>query len=164
MIRIRPNSTTVLGVALALAAAGPSAAYDIYKSVDAAGNVTYSTHPPPDAQKVEQLELPPGPTAEQKAQAQQREQEIVGAAREIQKQNEAAAAERAASIRTAQKGVRVAEENLEQASAYRDEDWQGTVSGYRRLKESYFERVARARVELEQAQAELKAARQRKGQ
>lgn len=166
MTRSRQKSLPSLGatLALALCVAGPAAAYNVYKNVDAAGNVTYSTHPPPDAQTVEQVKLKPGPTAEQQTQAWQREQKIINAAEEIQQQNEAAAAEQAASVQTAQSKVSIAEESLEQASEYRDDDWQGTVSGYRKLKESYFERVARARIELEQAQAELKAAKQRKSE
>lgn len=166
MIRARPTLLTWLGamLSLCLSLAEPVGAYNIYKSEDAAGRVTYSTHAPADAQTVEQVKLQPGPTAAQTQQAQQRKQEIENAATQIQQENEAAAAERAASIQTAQKKVGVAKENLEQASAYRDDDWQGTVSGHRKLKEDYFERVARARIELEQAQAELKAAKRRKAE
>lgn len=164
MIRTRPKLLTWLGAVLSLSLAGPVGAYNIYKSVDAAGEVTYSTHPPSDAQTVEQVKLQPGPTAEQKAEAQQRQREVANAAKEIQQENEAAAAERAASVQTAQRKVSAAQENLDQASAYHDDDWQGTVSGYRKLKESYFDRVARARIELEQAQTELKTAKQRKSE
>ena len=134
----------------------------VYKSEDTAGNVTYSTHPPSDAQRVEQGQLKADPSAEQQSEARQREQEFVEAPDQISQENEAAAAERAASIQTAQRKLSAAEKNLQTASEYRDDDWQGTVSGYRRLKESYFERVDRARMAVEQAKPERKTAKQRK--
>ena len=160
--RMSPRVLLLLGPCLALTLSGPALAYDIYKSVDATGNVTYSTHPPPDARMVEKVKLQPGPTAEQRAQAVQREQEIAKAADEIARENDAAEAEWAAGVQVAEVRVVTAEENLETASEYRDDDWQGNIAGYRRLKESYFDRVAHARAKLNQAHTKLKGAKQRR--
>jgi len=58
-------SLLFLGCAHALAG-------EVYKSVDAAGNVTYSTTPPADAVEVQAVDLPPGPSEQQVQEAVER--------------------------------------------------------------------------------------------
>lgn len=48
------------------------AAQPVYKSVDEAGNITYSGQPPPEVDSVKQLKLDPGPTEAQQAEAEKR--------------------------------------------------------------------------------------------
>ncbi len=48
----------------------------IYKSVDAAGNVTYSSEPPADAAKVEGIEIPAAPSEETLNQAVERAKDM----------------------------------------------------------------------------------------
>ena len=52
----------------------------IYRSVDKAGRVTYSEEPPPDAAKVEPVEIPPGPTDAAVQQSLERAKEMEKAA------------------------------------------------------------------------------------
>jgi hypothetical protein len=67
----------ILAVAGLLIAANAAAQQAVYKSIDANGNVTYSSTPPPDAARAVAIELtaPPAPTeieaAQQRAQALQ---------------------------------------------------------------------------------------------
>ncbi len=56
------------------------AAQPVYKSVDEAGNITYSAQPPPGADAVKQMELDPGPTEAQQAAAEERVRQQVEAA------------------------------------------------------------------------------------
>lgn len=52
----------------------------IYKSVDATGNVTYSEQPPANAAKVEDVQLPPGPSREEMQQSLERAKGVEQAA------------------------------------------------------------------------------------
>jgi len=52
----------------------------VYKSVDEAGNVTYSAEPPSDADKVKQMELDPGPSEAQQVEAEDRARRQAAAA------------------------------------------------------------------------------------
>ena len=77
--------------------AGTAAAEQIYRSVDAEGNVTFSSTPPADAAAVEAVSVPPGPSAEQQQEARERMQRQEATASEMgearanrtQQQNEA---------------------------------------------------------------------------
>lgn len=63
-------------VVAGLLTALPVAAQQVYKSVDANGNVTYSSTPPPDARAAEPVDLPPTPPAAEIEAAQQREKSL----------------------------------------------------------------------------------------
>ncbi len=70
----------------------------IYKSVDEAGNQTYSTIPPADAVKIESVETKPGPSPEQIKQARDK-------AKVIKQKGEALEAERKAREKAAKEDI-----------------------------------------------------------
>ena len=161
----RPTRTRVasLGTLLTLSLVlTPTAAYQVYKTVDAAGHVTYSTHPPADSVSMEVVKIPPGPSAEEQAEAAQRVSAVKQATEEVQQQREALAADQAQGVRAAQARVSAAKTDLEAARQFRDDDWQGLISGKRRLKQSYHDRVQSARQHYEEARVNLQSAGKRR--
>jgi uncharacterized protein with WD repeat len=68
----RPLAAAAL-TSLALAA---GAGETLYKSVDAAGNVTYSDEPPADAVQVQDVQVEPGPTPEAEQEAAVRSKQM----------------------------------------------------------------------------------------
>ena len=80
----RFTHTVLAGCMLMLAVpTGTVAAEQIYRSVDAEGNVTFSSQPPADAVDVDEVSLPPGPSAEEQAAARKRVQAQEATASEI---------------------------------------------------------------------------------
>lgn len=76
----------------------PAHAAPLYKWVDSAGQVTYSSHPPPDGAKAEKVTVPPQPTAEEVRQTAERVKRIEEQASELEdqrRQQEAREAEEA---------------------------------------------------------------------
>lgn len=135
-------------------------AYNIYKSVDAQGNVTYSSSPQSDASSVERVNLPPAPSSESVAAAKERESQIVAAGDTMTQDRKARTEEQDRSVDTARREVNGAQQALAEAKAIQDSDWQGTVQGRRHLKPEYFARVAAAESRLSSAQSQYKATRQ----
>lgn len=70
----------LLGLALL---AGTAAAEQIYKSVDADGNVTFSNQPPADAVDVDEVKVKPGPSAAAQQAARERVQAQEATASEL---------------------------------------------------------------------------------
>ena len=66
----------IFAVAGLLIAANASPQQAVYKSIDANGNVTYSSTPPPDAARAEAVELTPPPAPSEIEAAQQRAQAL----------------------------------------------------------------------------------------
>jgi hypothetical protein len=84
MRRFTPTVCSVCCLILALLA-GTAAAGQIYRSVDAAGNVTFSSQPPADAVNVDEVSVQAGPSdAEQRA-ARERMQRQEATASEMSK-------------------------------------------------------------------------------
>lgn len=131
----------------------------VYKSVDAEGNVTYSTTPPVDATQTESVPIAPGPTAEQRAAAEARMSELARAraeAREREAENEE---ERAESVADAQKRLDEARAALKDAQEERVGDWQHTAGGARFRSLSYRQRMSAAEERVERAEEALAQAR-----
>ncbi len=63
--------------------AGTAAAEQIYRSVDAQGNVTFSSTPPADAAAVEEVSVQPGPSSETQREARERMQRQEATASEM---------------------------------------------------------------------------------
>jgi len=82
MSRLISSVITPCTLALALLA-GTASAEQIYRSIDADGNVTFSSQPPADAVDVDEVSLPPGPSAEEQAAARKRVQAQEATASEI---------------------------------------------------------------------------------
>jgi len=74
--------TILAGCMLALLA-GTAAAEQIYKSVDADGNVTFSSQPPADALDVDEVKVQPGPSAAEQQAARERVQAQEATASEL---------------------------------------------------------------------------------
>ena len=95
----------------------------IYRYVDEEGNVSYTSVRPPELEaKVEQVTLPPGPSEESRALAEQRENEIKEAGSRLTAEREEQAKARAQHkevIQKAQKELEQAQRNLEQATSSR---------------------------------------------
>jgi hypothetical protein len=81
MKRIKPVCTGGL-LALALLS-GTVAAEQIYRSVDAEGNVTFSNQPPDNAVSVDKVDVEPGPSEAAQREAQERMQRQEEAAQEL---------------------------------------------------------------------------------
>jgi hypothetical protein len=63
--------------------AGAAAAEQIYRSVDADGNVTFSSEPPADAVDVDEVKVQPGPSAAEQQAARERVQAQEATASEL---------------------------------------------------------------------------------
>lgn len=129
-------------------AAGP-----VYKSVDAAGNVTYSSTPPPNeqGQQVKEVKLAPGPSQQEVDAAEKRIQDIERAEFERNKQLQQEQEERKKAKESADSELRRARQDLEQAKIQRDSDWQYLQQGGRVLRQRYFDRVDAAEARVRKA-------------
>jgi hypothetical protein len=70
-------------VLLLVMLAGTAAAEQIYKSVDAEGNVTFSNEPPANSVSVDQVDVQPGPSEAAQREAQERMQRQEATANEL---------------------------------------------------------------------------------
>lgn len=132
---------------------------EVYRSVDAEGNVTYTDTPPTGNRPVERVELPPGPSAESLRQTEQRNLEIRQAADKAQRLRLQQQERKAEQIKKAEQQLAEAEAKLAEAKVVKDEDRQKLVEGKRRIRADYFERVKQAEASVEAARNALKAAR-----
>lgn len=147
-------------ILLAMMPLAPAAAADnVYKSIDAAGNVTYSASPEAGAVQSESLELAPPPTESQHQEAKRLEQQLRQTSERTTADLERRRESRAGSVKDAQARLQTARAQLEQARIQRDDDWQNLAQGGRHLKESYFARVNAAEEAVKNAEAELARAR-----
>ena len=84
----RFTHTVCTGGALLLAMlAGTAAAEQIYRSVDAEGNVTFSNQPPANSVSVDQVDVQPGPSEAAQREAQEQMQRQEEAANELGEAN-----------------------------------------------------------------------------
>jgi hypothetical protein len=149
------------GLLLALSAGGLAAEDQVYKSIDADGNVTYSPTPPPvDAGVVEEVRLAPPPTEAQRQAAERRVREIEQTVAESERQRAATEEERRARIEAAEQELAEARAAAEVARVKTVDDWQTIVTGGRVLKQSYLDRVAAAEARVEAAESALQKAKQ----
>jgi hypothetical protein len=81
MKRITPVCTAGLLVLVLLS--GVAAAEQIYRSVDAEGNVTFSNQPPANAVSVDKVDVQPGPSEAAQREAQERMQRQEETAQEL---------------------------------------------------------------------------------
>jgi thioesterase domain-containing protein len=132
---------------------------EVYRTVDEAGNVTFTDTPPEGDAKAERVELPPPPSTERLRQSEQRNREILRAAEEAKQERLKQKSQREASISEAKKRLAAAETRLEQAKVIQDEDRQNLAGGKRRIHPDYFERVKQAEAEVEAARKALREAR-----
>lgn len=157
-MRTRQRHPGLVLLAAVLAGTQALAQETVFRSVDAAGNVTFSATPPPTgtARQVEEVQILPGPTPEAQEAADQRVRALM---EETERRREARAAaqapddERAAAEQELQQAL----QDLEEARIQRDDDWQQIAGGGRFLAPRYFERVEQAEQRVEAARRALQA-------
>lgn len=137
----------------------------IYRSVDKNGRVTFSDSPPAQARLVETISVPTGPISSGVPEARQ---EQLDAARQ-QLLGDANA--RATGLIDATEQIRAAYAKLQAAQAAQVAGKEplpgeriGTASGFSRFREEYWDRQRKLQTAVDDAQAEVEAAIQRRNQ
>jgi len=136
---------------------GVGAADPIYRSVDEAGHVTFSTLPPAKAARVEALPVEAPPPSSSAANAAASMEQIMSEGQRLEAQRAALARARAIRLERAEQALAQAYAELNYAR--NNYDWQGKAGGGRRLSEAYFARIAAAEAQVRAAQEALDAAR-----
>ncbi len=108
-------------VAAGLLVALPAAAQQVYKWVDANGNVNFSSTPPPDARAAEPVDLPPTPSAEEVEAARQREQSLQQLGDSLSKERQDREAQRAEERKAAREEAALQQPVPTQTDS--DDDW-----------------------------------------
>ncbi len=147
-------STRICGLLCVLVSA-PLAAEPIYKSVDEAGNITYSAKPESGSVQTQSVPVPPPPSKEQQQEAKRIERQLRGSSRSTTGGLDQRKRESSQRVKGAEAKLQAARGELEKAQVKKDDDWQNLAQGGRHLKESYFQRVNDAEATVQQAEQEL---------
>ncbi|MCU7915836.1 MAG: DUF4124 domain-containing protein [Candidatus Thiodiazotropha sp. (ex Gloverina cf. vestifex)] len=153
------RAVTVLIIAGISLSSIPVAVAEIYRSLDAEGNVTYTDAPPEGEQAVEKVTLPPEPSAETIRDTELRNMQIRRAADSASQKRLDEKRKKSAKVAQARKMVAEAEAKLAETKVIRDEDRQNLAGGKRRIHPDYLERVNAAKLEVEKARKALRKAR-----
>lgn len=147
--------------ALLVFANGNAVGEQVFRSIDADGNVTFSSSPPPpnSAARVDTITLPPGPTPEQQAAAEARLREIEAQTRRQAEERAARQANRASDADAARRNLEQAEQDLAAARERGDGDWQTLATGGRVPSGDYMDRVRQAEQRVQEAREALSQAR-----
>ncbi|MCM8856859.1 MAG: DUF4124 domain-containing protein [Candidatus Thiodiazotropha sp.] len=132
---------------------------DVYRSVDAEGNVTYTDTPQGDDASAERIEVHPGPSAESILETEERNAAIRQAMEEAQEKRMEKKASREERMAKARKELDEAEEMLSKTKEFSDDDRQTFVSGKSRIRPEYYERVKKTEAVVEAARKRFKALR-----
>jgi hypothetical protein len=131
---------------------------DIYRTVDAQGNVTYSDQPPSSGQEAERVELPPGPSPERIRESEARNRAISNAAEKAENKRIRQEHRQDQKIEDARKALQAAKAKLTAAKEIKDDDRQNLAGGKRRIRPEYFDRLKAAEAEVEKARKQLQEA------
>lgn len=136
-------------------------AQPVYKSVDAQGQVTYSSTPPATAgeEMVEQVQIAPGPTEQQKRDAAQQASELESATRRAELERQEQRTQHSQATSDTEQELRKARIALEEAETQSVDDWQYLATGGRVLKQSYLDRVDAAKRRVQQAEKSARGAK-----
>jgi len=147
--------------AVSLGLACTLAAEPVYKSIDAQGKVVYSSTPPPEVvgEKVEEIEIAPGPTEQERKAAEQRNKELQDRLQNEEQQQEEKAQKAGETRSEAELELKNAKAALLDARVKHDDDWHLPPDFGRTLKPSYHERVEAAEKRVEEAEKAVRAAR-----
>jgi len=135
---------------------------EVYRSVDAAGNVIFSDVPPADGAKAERLEVPEAPSASRVRDAEERQRAIQRALQQVESKRKQQEKARDAQLAEARRILTEAEAQLTEAKVIKDEDRQSLASGRRRLRPEYFERIKAAEEAVAAARKHLNELRNRR--
>jgi hypothetical protein len=152
----------ILAAPLVLFPGWTATAETVYKHIDPAGNVTFSSDPLPagPGDRVVPVEIEPPLSEEEKAAADQRLGETLEAAARLREERAAEEAMRDARIAAAEQELEEARAALATAKQREPEDWQHLAGGGRVLKPSYRDRVDAAEERVRQAEEALSRARE----
>lgn len=132
---------------------------DVYRSVDAEGNVTFTDKPPEADRSVEKIEIHPGPSEASRLDTERRNAAIRKAmeeARDKRLEKEAARDDRLSEARNA---LSKAEDELKQSKEIGEDDRQYLSGGRSRIRPEYFERLKEAEAKVEKARRKYKEIR-----
>ena len=152
MKRIRILALCLVGFSVVVSAE------TVYRSVDAEGNVTFSSQPLQDAKEVEQVEIAPGPSEESQKEAMQRQQRLIDLAAGARKEREEKEEARRSKVEDAEQSVKDAEQALKDAKVITPDDRRGGA-GSGMIAPGYNDRVKQAEDQLAEAKRELSKAR-----
>ncbi|MBT3046610.1 MAG: DUF4124 domain-containing protein [gamma proteobacterium symbiont of Ctena orbiculata] len=132
---------------------------DVYRTVDADGNVTYTDSPPAADASVEKIEIHPGPSEASRLDTERRNAAIRKAVEEAQAERQERQATRDERLGQARKELEEAEENLKQSKEIGDDDRQYFTGGRSRIRPEYFDRIKEAEDKVDAARKNYKEIR-----
>ncbi|MEN8177191.1 MAG: DUF4124 domain-containing protein [Pseudomonadota bacterium] len=132
---------------------------EVYRTVDESGQVIFSDSPPANADRVEKIELPPGPSAGSVRATESRNRAIRKRLDKVQGKHSQETHSRNRRIKQAEKALAEAETRLVEAKKLKNEDRQSLAGGKSRIRPEYFERIKKAESEVEMATKKLKKVR-----
>lgn len=150
--KLYPLITLVLVLPLTLTA-------EVYRTVDEQGNVTYTDSPQADPQKIEKVEIQPGPSEESISDTMERNRAIRKAMEEAQEKRLEKSTARKDRLAKAEQEVEEAEKQLAAMEELGEDDRQHLQGGKSYIRPEYFERVKKAQRELDEAKKRLKKLR-----
>lgn len=152
-IRITPLVLIILTLPVHLSAG------DVYRAVDAEGNVTYTDSLPETDSSVEKIEIQPGPSDASRRDSEKRNEAIRKAMEEARSKRLEKEASRNVEISEARKALEQAEEELKRAKKIDEDDRQYLSGGRSRLSPQYLERIKEAEANVETARKKFKEVR-----
>jgi hypothetical protein len=132
---------------------------DVYRAVDAEGNVTYTDTPPEADRTVEKIEIQPGPSEASRFDTERRNAAIRKAMEEARAKRLERAASQNERLSKARKELEDAENELKRTKELGEDDRQYLSGGRSRIKSEYFERVKEAEEKAEAARKNYKEIR-----
>ncbi|MBW9265255.1 MAG: DUF4124 domain-containing protein [Candidatus Thiodiazotropha sp. (ex. Lucinisca nassula)] len=132
---------------------------DVYRSVDAEGNVTYTDTPPKTDSTVEKIEIQPGPSEASKLDTEERNAAIRKAMEEARAKRLEKKASREERLSKAREELEDAEADLERTKELGEDDRQYLSGGRSRIKPEYFDRIKEAEDKVEAARKNFKEIR-----
>ncbi|MEW8646435.1 MAG: DUF4124 domain-containing protein [Candidatus Thiodiazotropha endolucinida] len=132
---------------------------DVYRSVDAEGNVTYTDTPPKTDSTVEKIEIQPGPSEASRLDTEERNAAIRKAMEEARAKRLEKKASREERLSKAREELEDAEADLERTKELGDDDRQYLSGGRSRIKPEYFDRIKEAEDKVEAARKNFKEIR-----
>jgi hypothetical protein len=136
-----------------------SLAGEVYRMVDADGNVTYTDAPPAADAAVEKIDIQPGPSEESRRDTEQRNAAIRRAMEEARNERLKKESSHKEQLGQARKALEEAEDALERTKALGEGDRQYLSGGRSRIRPEYFERLKAAEEAVEEARKKYKGAR-----
>ncbi|MEW8052238.1 MAG: DUF4124 domain-containing protein [Candidatus Thiodiazotropha sp.] len=132
---------------------------DVYRSVDAEGNVTYTDTPPKTDGSVEKIEIQPGPSEASRLDTEERNAAIRKAMEEARAKRLERKASREERLSKAREELEDAEADLKRTKELGDDDRQYLSGGRSRIKPEYFDRIKEAEDKVEAARKNFKEIR-----